>query len=369
MLVDQGKISLEDDIRKYLPEMPDYGTPITIANLVYHTSGIRSTDDLQFAGFGPQDITTLPICLNFAFAQKQLLFNPGARYNYSNTNYNLLVEIVSRVTGTPFSEWCKENIFRPYGMNNTWFKTDIGQVAEHGVHCYSGTKDGFVELQNNWAATGASGLQTSIDDLEKWLIGIESRQHMNDRIYKLLNTTTTLKDGSPNKYVFGNEVVKNDNKNEVAHLGLVLGFRTAILRYPDQKLSIVYLSNDGNDATYQRAWKIRDIFLGTNTENLPDLNKMPTVEGALKQIENAKKYRETVDVNPYVGTYFSEELSTVWTLKNEDGQLVIHHPRIHPIKLKSSSKDQFSFLQFVRDDSDDVIGLKILGGGIVFDKK
>ncbi len=103
MLIDRNKLSLEDDIRKFLPEMPDYGTKITIGHLVYHTSGIRNTDALEMAGFTPEDIITLPMCVKFAANQKTLKFKPGERFNYSNTNYNLLAEIVARVTGQSFS--------------------------------------------------------------------------------------------------------------------------------------------------------------------------------------------------------------------------------------------------------------------------
>ena len=95
MLIDRGKLALEDDIRKYIPEMPDYGSKITIANLVYHTSGIRNTDLLEFTGFTPEDPITLDVCVKFACRQRSLNFKPGERFDYSNTNYNLLAETVS----------------------------------------------------------------------------------------------------------------------------------------------------------------------------------------------------------------------------------------------------------------------------------
>jgi CubicO group peptidase (beta-lactamase class C family) len=367
MLIDKGNITLNDDIRKYIPEMPDYGHTITIANLVYHTSGIRSTDDLEFAGFTPEDIITLPICINFAINQKHLKFTPGERYNYSNTNYNLLAEIISRVTRQSFASWTKENIFEPLGMNTTFFKTEPGQVYSNKVLCYKGVQSGFQQKQNNWAATGASAVCTTLDDLGKWVNSFETKKLISPAIQTLLESKGTLNNGSSTNYSFGNETKEVDGKKEIIHLGLVIGYRSAIVRFPEDKLAVVYLSNDDNDATFQRYPKIIDLFVnGYLRDEHPKINNIPSPDAVVKKFEDADKFTETIDLAPYTGTYFSEELSCIWQLKIVNGRLVIENPRIPQIKLKYSGTDTFGFIKFNRDTSDNIIGLKILGEGIDF---
>lgn len=364
MLIDKKMISMDDDIRKYLPEMPDYGDKISIANLVYHTSGIRSTDILEVTGFSPEDNITLPMVLRFATAQKHLKFKPGERYNYSNTNYNLLAEIVARVTKQSFSAWTRENIFIPLGMNATFFKEDPGHVYQHKVLCYKPADGNFVQRPNNYAATGAAGLCTSIDDVVQWVNSFDTKQLITKNMEALLATTGTLKDGTKTKYAFGNELGEYQGHKRIEHLGLVLGYRTAITRFPDEKLSIVYFSNDNDDATYQRFYKLRDMFLDVPEKS--NFNGLPNIDDVVARLE--KKPETTADLTPYSGTYFSEELNAALPLKIKDKKLVIAHPRLNEITLTQVKDDNFGFIQFSRNPANEIISLKVLGENIEFTK-
>ncbi len=369
MLIDQHKMSMEDDIRTYRPDMPDYGTKITLSHLVYHTSGIRNTDALEMAGFTPEDIITLPMCVKFAVNQKELKFKPGERFNYSNTNYNLLAEIVARVTGQSFSSWTRDNIFQPLGMYSTFFKESPGDIYAHKVLCYTGTREGFRQRPNNWAATGSSALCTNIDDLVKWMNSFDTRQLITPVVEKLLYAEGSLREDGRTRYAFGNEFREFNGTEEIMHLGLAIGYRTALMRYPDLKLSFIYLSNDDNDATYQRYPKILDLFMsGELRDQKPNLKNFPVVETVLKNIEADEKYRDTIDLTPYEGVYCSGELSAVWTLKINQGRLEIRPPRIDAIRLKNTGPDRFGFIQFRRDEKNTVIGLKVLGDGLEFNK-
>jgi len=355
---------MDDDIRKYLPEMPDYGNTITIANLVYHTSGIRSTDILEVTGFSPEDNITLPMVLRFAVAQKQLKFKPGERFNYSNTNYNLLAEIVARVTKQSFSSWTHENIFKPLGMNATFFKEDPGYVYSHKVLCYKPGKDGFLQRPNNYAATGSAGLCTSIDDLVKWVNSFDTKQLITKNMEALLMTTGTLNDGSKTKYAFGNEIGEYQGFKRIEHLGLVIGYRTAIARFPDEKLSVIYLSNDNNDATYQRFYKLRDLFL--NVPMNPDSKTLPNVGEVVARLE--KKKETIADLAPYAGIYYSDELNAALPLTLKDNKIVIVHPRLNEIVLTQVKDDNFGFIQFSRNTSNEIVSLMVLGENIEFKK-
>jgi len=363
ILVDRKMISMDDDIRKYLPEIPDYGSVITIANLVYHTSGIRSTDVLEMAGFSWEDILTLPMIVKFAANQKHLKFKPGEKFNYSNTNYNLLAEIAARVTKQSYSSWTKENIFMPLGMTSTFFKEDPGYVYAHKVLCYKPGKEGFVQRQNNFAATGSAGLCTSIDDLVKWVNSFDTRQLITKNMEVLLATTGTLNDGSKTQYAFGNFI----GPQGVEHLGLVIGYRTAIMRFHDPRLSVVYLSNDDNDATYQRYYKIKNMFLD-QPEKKPGLPGLPKVDEVLAKLEKKEIESSTVDLSEYTGVFFSSELNSSLPLTIKDKKLVIAHPRMNDIVLSQTKDDNFGFIKFARNTSNKVISLTVLGENIEFKK-
>lgn len=368
MLIDQGKISLDDDIRTYLPEMPDYGTPITIGNLVYHTSGIRNTDALEFAGFTPEDVITLPMCIKFAFAQKSLKFKPGERFEYSNTNYNLLAEIIARVTGKSFSTWTKENIFKPLDMRSTFFKENPGDVYPNKTLCYTGIQSGFRQRQNNWAAMGGSALNSSLDDLVKWVNSFDNKQLITPGVEKLLYAKGSTHEDGKTLYAFGNEykTLFNGTK-EIIHLGLVIGYRTAIVRYPDLKLALIYLSNDDNDATYQRFPKILDLFMMNDLRDTrPGLEGFPDAKAVVNNIEQEAQFKESIDLIPYAGSYYSVELSTIWNMKIINDRLILSNQRMNDVKLKNSGGDKFGFIEFKRDSINNVIGLKILGEGIEF---
>jgi CubicO group peptidase (beta-lactamase class C family) len=365
MLVDKNIISLDDDIRKYLPEMPDYGNTITIANLVYHTSGIRNTDALELTGISQEDNVTLAMAVRFAAAQQHLKFKPGERFNYSNTNYNLLAEIITRVTKQSFASWTRDNIFKPLGMHATFFKEDPGYVYKHKVLCYKPVKEGFAQRPNNYAATGSAALCTSIDDLVKWVNSFETRQLISKNMEALLMTTSTLNDGSKTKYAFGNEIGTYHGFKKIEHLGLVLGYRTAIARFPDEKLSVIYLSNDNNDATYQRFYKLRDLFLNIPVEK-PSIKSLPNLDDVMTRLE--KKADTTADLSPYKGIYYSDELNAALPLVIKDKKLVIMHPRLNEIVLSHVKDDNFGFIQFFRNTSNEIVSLTVMGENIQFKK-
>lgn len=370
ILIDRGMLALEDDIRKYIPEMSDYGSPITIANLLNHTSGIRNTDLLEFTGFTPEDPITLESCVKFACRQKSLKFKPGDRFDYSNTNYNLLAEIASRVTGQPFEIWTWENLFKPLGMTSTFFKSDPGQVYVNKVNSYQSIKSGYRMRPNNWAAMGGSTVNTSLDDLTKWVNSFDSKQLITPGVERLLSHTGMVRDGGKARYTFGNEY-KNlqDGTREINHLGLVIGYRTAIIRYPDLKLSFIYMSNDNNDATYPRLNKIIDLFrTGAVRSTFQNLEGFPNAREESDKLALEEKFEETIDLSPYIGSYASVELECLWQIKSENHRLILFNQKIEEIKLKNAGADKFGFIEFLRDDSGKVCKLRLSGEGIDFIK-
>ena len=144
-LAQQGKISLSDDIRKHLPEVPDFGKTITINHLIHHTSGLRDQWNLlMIAGWRLDDVITKDHILKMVSRQKELNFDPGAEYMYSNTGYTLMAEIVARVSKKTFAEWTKENIFVPLEMSNTLFYDDHEKIVRNRAYSYDiGDNNGY----------------------------------------------------------------------------------------------------------------------------------------------------------------------------------------------------------------------------------
>ncbi|MGC9327227.1 MAG: serine hydrolase domain-containing protein, partial [Candidatus Hinthialibacter sp.] len=169
LLEDEGKLSVEDDIRDYLPEMHDFGETIRIRHLIHHTSGLRDQWELaKIGGWRMDDVITQQHLLNLNFYQKELNFEPGERFVYCNSGYTLLAEIVSRVSGRPFPEFCQIRIFEPMAMKNTHFHMDHQRIVPHRTYSYFPSGEGFTNAPLNFANAGATSLFTTVQDMAKW---------------------------------------------------------------------------------------------------------------------------------------------------------------------------------------------------------
>lgn len=368
LLVDRKILSMEDDIRKFLPELPDYGAKICLSDLVYHTSGIRDwVDCFQFMGLTPEDVATHEMVVKFAFNQQHLKFPTGEKYNYSNTNYSLLAEIVTRVTGKPFAVWMKENVFDPLGMRSTFFKEVPGYVYANKVLSYKPVGDHFnLRLLNN-AVMGPQACYSNMEDLVNWVNSFSSRQLITPVIDSLLIKPGILHDGKPTAYAFGNNITRYKGFDKIDHLGLFCGFRTSIARFPKENLSVIYLSNDDNDASYGRATKIADLFLEARPYK-PSVKRIPDPAVILKGIETSDTALAPVPLEEFTGTYFSPELGSSLQLVIKNKRLVITHPRMNDIVLSYSVKDSFGFARFTRNNSGQISGFTILGENMEFVK-
>lgn len=170
LLVRQGKVSLDDNVRKYIPELPDYGTPITVRHLLHHTSGLRDYNALlELAGFrGDSDCPNVDEALEVICRQKKLNYPPGEEYSYTNTGYFLLSQIVERVSGKSLNAFAQENIFKPLGMEHTLYQDDHTQIIKNRASGYDPAEQGFKLDMSNWNETGDGNVYTSVEDLYLW---------------------------------------------------------------------------------------------------------------------------------------------------------------------------------------------------------
>jgi CubicO group peptidase (beta-lactamase class C family) len=265
-LVVQGRLRLGDDVRRYLPELPDvrarYGRPITVADLVHHTSGLRDwPGTLAAAGWDLDDVISREQILDMAARQRTLNFAPGAEHEYSNTGYVLLAEVVARVTGRPFAAWMEEQVFRPLGMGRTRVRSDRREVIADRAYGYVRGDTGYRVVPDNLTAPGSSSLFTTAADLARWLANFDARVAGGDSALALARTPGALASGVRVPYAFGLALGEHGGLPTVNHDGGWAGFGAYVVHFPRQRLGVAVLSNGAADAE-QAAYAVADVFLG-----------------------------------------------------------------------------------------------------------
>ena len=268
MLVEQGTIGLKDDVRKYIPEMHAFETPITIEHLLHHTSGLRDWPGmLRLAGWNSGDVIAFDHILRFASSQRTLNFKPGAEHTYSNTGYNLLAEVVARATGKSFRAWSDENIFRPLGMTNTHFRTTMGDVFPERAYSYArGADSSWSLIANGLLAQGSSSLFTTADDLAKWIINYGTYDAGGRPAVERMLQPGRLNDGSPVRYAYGVNVdITWRGTQRVTHNGSWAGYTSYSVYFPALRGGVVLLSNAGMNAD-QAGIALTNIFFENDLE-------------------------------------------------------------------------------------------------------
>lgn len=261
-LAKEGKISLDDDIRKYFPDLPVYGRPITVRHLIHHTSGLRDYNGLLvLAGFRPEsDCPNVNEALELVYRQKKLNYPTGDEYSYTNTGYFLLGQIVERVSGQSLNQFALERIFKPLGMTHTLYQDDHRQVIKNRATGYEQAEKGYRLNMSNWDETGDGNIYTSVEDLFLWDQAFYNYKLGQD-LMQMLHTVGVLNNGTKLDYAFG--LVLRDYKGlkNVGHNGAWAGFRAAISRFPEQKLSVICLANLGSIDPTDLSSKVADIYL------------------------------------------------------------------------------------------------------------
>ncbi|MEO6540020.1 MAG: serine hydrolase domain-containing protein, partial [Ferruginibacter sp.] len=249
LLEKQGKLSLHDEIHKYLPQLPVYSAPIFINDLLHHTSGLRDyVELLALSGWGSEDIMSLDDVLYAVYRQKGLNFLPHTKYHYSNTNYLLLAEIVKKISGQTLSEYANTNIFEPLRMNRTMFNESFrNTVPNLAVSYHSAGKDNFRRVLNNYAFTGPLGVYSIVSDLSKWITYIIGLYHQNDPLYQKMIMLEKLPAGETNNYASGFFISNKYNAIPmIYHDGYDVAYRAYMACFPSEGLGFILLSN--NDA-------------------------------------------------------------------------------------------------------------------------
>ncbi len=316
ILAREEKISLDDDIRKYIPEMPEYQRLITVRNLVHHTSGIRDyTSLLSLAGYMPDaDCPTIEETIEILARQKNLNFPPGEEYSYSNSGYFLLSVVVERASGKTLNEFAQERIFKPLGMKNTHFHYDHTMTVKNRAAGYSPTKKGFRINMSNWNHVGDGAIFTTVEDLFLWDQAFYNNK-LGKELTELIQTTGVLNSGKELDYAFGLRISDYRGLKTVGHGGSWVGFRSAMIRFPEQRFSVVCLANLSTINPSSLCQKVADIYLADQFKEEPvkkPKRKVTPITLPKKELEDK------------AGNYHDEN-SRMWvTVSVEDDKLKIN---------------------------------------------
>jgi len=321
MLEAQGKLALGDDIRKHIPELPDFGKTITLRHLLYHTSGIWDwSKALVAAGWRLEDVIDFDHILKLVKRQQKLQFDPGSKYLFSNTNYNLLAETVKRVTGQSFRDWTWANIFRPLHMLKTLVRDRLGEPVRNQAYGYHYQRmRGYQKGGDNLNAVGSNCLFSSVEDMGKWMLNLETGKVGGSTVIKKILTPGVLDNGEEIDHAYGWDIDTYKGLKRFTASGQWGGFNSTIQYFPQHKFGVVVLSNwvSGWVNPAYSARSIADIYL----------------EPHLKKAEPSTSTSETKEIKPnpalydqYVGDYRWEPGYVVNILREKD-RLMLQTPR------------------------------------------
>jgi len=327
LLVERGKLSLNDDVRIYIPELPKYDHPVRVKHLIYHVSGIRDYLELMsLTGRSDDDYYTAEDVLELLSKQKTLNFNPGERFLYSNSNYFLLGLIVERISGISLRRFADENIFKPLGMLNTHFHDDHTMIVKNRAVGYSPRKGGGFRIdETNLDIVGDGGIFTTVEDLYIWDQNFyDNKLEGGRRLIERMLTAGTLKNGEKINYAFGLRIGSYRGLRIIYHSGSFAGFRTQLMRFPKFKFTIICLANSSSINPTRLSKRIADIYLA---EHLGGVDESKFIKLPLEKL----KVR--------VGVFRGEDGFTCKTYI-ENNELVLEFLG-RRIRLKPLSENQF----------------------------
>ncbi len=337
LLEEKGLLSVTDDVRKYIPEIPDYGHVIQIQHLIRHTSGLRDYLELNaLSGRANDELITPDDALNAIISQRNLNFEPGSRYLYSNSGYFLLSELVLRITGQTLRQFAQENIFGPLGMKNTHFHDNRHEPVPNRAIGYRFVPGkGFLINIPGLETVGSGGIYSTVEDLALWdrnfyhnILG-KGRQELMQRILE----TTTFSNGEPFTYAFGLSVEKYRGIDRVEHSGNNGGYSAEFARFPEHHLTIICLANGNNISAPNIAAQAADILLKDHF-----IDTQETAEEKVTPVE-----LKPGDLAGKEGFYFSEEGEVSFQVKIADRTLLMCIAG-HELPLTPSSPNRFHLL-------------------------
>jgi CubicO group peptidase (beta-lactamase class C family) len=333
----EGVLSLDQDVRDWIPELPDYGTPVTLRRMINHTAGLRDWGSLAaIAGWGRSDRThTHDHVLDILTRQEALNYPPGEAYSYSNSGYNLLAIVIERASGQPFADFSRDRLFAPLGLSDTQWRDDYRRIVPGRSAAYQWRPGGWAIDRPTEQVHGNGGLLTTVGDLLAWNRFLEGSRRGeaqavpwgNPDFYARMTTQGVLTDGTEITYALGLVVDDFDGRPSVTHTGATSGYRAYLGRFPEDGLSVALLCNTGNANPGQLGGRVARGFLPE-----PEPTQGSTGSGAgadgggaagTPEASNAFSPPSGAALAAFTGTFTSHEVETTWQILVEDETLVL----------------------------------------------
>jgi len=345
LLVKDGRLGLDDPVQKYVPELRDYGAPLTIRHLLTHTSGLRDWGSLAGVAGMPRGARTYTHAhvVDLLSRQAALNFTPGTAWSYSNSGYNLAAVIVTRITGMSFAEFSRTRVFEPLGLTHTSWRDDYARVVPGRAIAYSPAGNRYRQDMPFENVHGNGGLLTTVGDLLTWNEAFATGPMSGAALADQQWTVARLNDGRALHYGFG--VFRGEYKGvpEVFHSGATAGYRAFLTYYPPARLSVAVLCNAGNANATQLARAVSDLYLGDRLR--PDAPRTPVLreaQGPTVGLQRDDAYRPALaELQEFIGGYDSAEVETSLLVDVVNGALVIKRRPDSMIPLRPHSRDRF----------------------------
>lgn len=339
LLEAEGKLAFDDDCRKHLPELPDFGSKITVRHLIHHTSGLRGSfpELLALAGWRDTDTTTSEDVYRLLKAQRELNFDPGEEFLYVNSNYLLLALIVEQVSGQPFATFCHDRIFSPLEMTKTIVNDSIFKVIPNRASGY------YDDERGSWlcapltdSVVGPTNVYSCVEDLAKWDENFYSAQVGGREVIEQLQQPGRLSDGSELDYAFGLMVGPTHQHRGwqmVEHGGGQGGYGSWMVRFPELHLSVVVLFNHFLWDMQDFALKVADQFLGER-----DSSDVDSSDTTAHTQPSAADELEDEQLKARVGFYFDNKRAAMREVTQAGGRL-----RFQGLNLVPLTENLFAF--------------------------
>jgi len=317
LLHQQGLLDVDDDVRKHLPDLPDFGHTITLRHLLNHTSGLRDHWSLwTMRGGRMDDVIRQEDIYRLVLRQRALNFEPGSEFLYSNTGYMLLSEVVSTVSEQPFGEWMSENVFEPLAMHSTQIYDDHMRIVPGRAYSYGEREQGMSKSVLSYANSGATSLFTTAEDLAKWLTNFRTGAVGGAEAIEMLQVKTVFNDGEDFDYGLGIGISEQNGLRRLSHGGADAGYRTWLGYYPEIDAGVIVLGNKGDFDSSGIGTDTADAFFAADMTFETDGKETDESEGAgletPEHLGNAVSGRFSIVDGPYVEFIF------------EDGNLTAH---------------------------------------------
>ena len=380
LLEHQGRLSLDGDVRKYLPEVPRFGKAIALRHLLHHQSGLREQETLfRMSGISTADVVETSHILKLVGRQKELNFSPGTDISYCNTGYVLLAQVVETVTGESFRDWTRSNVFEPLAMKESQFNDSASRIV--GRRAYPYYLDDRGELQKgilSYSYVGPTSLLTTSEDMVKWLLHFD-RPRVGDQSVnqRMLFESGTLENGEDPGYGYGIGILSYRGLRACWHSGHDAGYRAFVAYFPDERFGLAILSNFYSIDAMDMGKRIADIYLAESVSSAPIEAERPDETGSGDAEHPFPLTKE--QLTEFRGDYWSEELETEYHILTAQDRLTIRHWRNEDVVLTPAGPDLFSGnpgwvdkVQFLRNPSGRISGFRISAGrvrGLLFTKK